>query len=49
MIEFNAILEAIISGAETINSWNEKIMELTEVTDIEEEIISSEECGLMLE
>ncbi|XP_060588880.1 uncharacterized protein LOC132744245 [Ruditapes philippinarum] len=49
MIEFNAIFEAIISGAETINSLNEKIIELTEVTDIEEEIISSEEYGLTLE
>ncbi|XP_060593550.1 uncharacterized protein LOC132748019 [Ruditapes philippinarum] len=49
MIEFNAILEAIVRKAETIKSLNEQILELTEVTDIEGEIISSEEYGLSLE
>ncbi|XP_060594283.1 uncharacterized protein LOC132748688 [Ruditapes philippinarum] len=49
MIEFNAILEAIVRKAETIKSLNEKILELTEVIDIEEEIVSSEEYGLTLE
>ncbi|XP_060571807.1 uncharacterized protein LOC132729986 [Ruditapes philippinarum] len=49
MIEFNAILEAIVRKAETIKSLNEKILELTEVIDIEEEVVNSEEYGLTLE
>ncbi|XP_053406494.1 uncharacterized protein LOC128559265 [Mercenaria mercenaria] len=49
MLEFRTILESITNKVENLKSLNEKILEQTEITEIEEELISSEEFSLQIE
>ncbi|XP_053376643.1 uncharacterized protein LOC128547613 [Mercenaria mercenaria] len=49
MSEFRAILESVTGKFENLVSLNEKILEQTEIGEIEEEIITSEEYSLAIQ
>ena len=49
LTEFHVILEALTAKAESLLAINQKILEQTDVAEIEEEIIQGEEYSLNLE